>query len=93
MDQHEEGLQTMFLTNGMHVKTRRETTCGTAATPDNIEGRFFADPAKALVMSYIGRLVSDGHAEWSLLDNGDVELRFFTGAVFLLADASITRII
>jgi hypothetical protein len=55
--------------------------------------RFFADPAKALVMSNIGQLVSDGPAEWSLFDNGDVELRFFTGEVFLLADTSITRII
>ena len=44
-------------------------------------------------MSNIGQLVSDGPAEWSLFDNGDVELRFFTGEVFLLADTSIARII
>lgn len=83
----------MFLTNGMHAKTQRENICGTAATPDTVEGRLFADPAKALVMSYLGQLVSEGHAEWNLLDNGDVELRFLTGEVFLLADTSITRII
>ena len=61
--------------------------------PDSLTGRFAADPAKALVMSHIGQLVSDGYAEWSLLDNGDVELRFLSGEVFLLADTTITRVI
>ncbi len=77
----------------MDATTRREKIRGTAARPHNIEGRFFADPAKALVMSYVDQLVGDGHAEWGLLDNGDIELRFFTGEIFVLADTSITRII
>ena len=61
--------------------------------PDSLMGRFAADPAKVLVMSHIRRLVSDGSAEWSLLDTGDAELRFLSGEVFLLADTTITRII
>ena len=61
--------------------------------PDSLTGRFAVDPAKALVMSHIGQLVSDGYAEWSLLDNGDVELRFLSGEVFVLADTTITRVI
>jgi hypothetical protein len=61
--------------------------------PESLTGHFAADPAKALVMSYIGQFVSDGYAEWSLLDNGDVELRFLSGEVFLLADTTITRVI
>jgi len=61
--------------------------------PDSPRGRVAVDPAKALVMSHIGQLVSDGYAEWSLLDNGDVELRFLSGEVFLLADTTITRLI
>jgi hypothetical protein len=56
-------------------------------------GRLDADGAKALVISHIGQLVSDGYAEWSLLDSGDVELRFLSGEIFLLADTSITRIL
>jgi hypothetical protein len=36
--------------------------------------------------------VYDGYAEWTMLDNGDVELRFFSGEVFLLADATMTRV-
>ena len=61
--------------------------------PDSLMGRFAADPAKALVMSHLARLVSGGRAEWSLLDNGDVELRLLSGEVFFLADTTITRII
>jgi len=61
--------------------------------PESLTGRFAVDPAKALVMSHIGQLVSDGYAEWSLLDNGDVELRFLSGEVFVLADTTITRVI
>jgi hypothetical protein len=62
------------------------------AAVDDLAGRVYADPAKALVMSTIGHLVSDGFAVWSLLANGDVELRFLTGEVFLLGDTSITRL-
>jgi hypothetical protein len=92
-DQHKEGFQSMFPTAGLEVKMRRETIRGAAATPDDISGRFYANRAKALVMTYIGQFVSDGFAEWRVLEIGDVELRFFTGEVFLLADATITRIL
>jgi len=83
----------MLVTGGLHATARHEKICETAATPDHIAGRFHVDPAKALVMTYIGQLVSDGYADRSLLDNGDVELRLFTGEVFLLADTAITCII
>jgi hypothetical protein len=43
-------------------------------------------------MTYLGQLVRDGFAEWRMLENGDVELRLFSGEVFLLADATIARI-
>jgi hypothetical protein len=43
---------------------------------------FHAGPAKALVMSYVGRLVVDGYAEWDLLERGDIQQ---TGETFLLA--------
>ena len=61
--------------------------------PESLTGRFAADPTKALVMSYIGQFINDGYAEWSLLDNDDVELRFLSGEVFLLGDTTITRVI
>jgi hypothetical protein len=91
--EHKEGLQSMFPTAGLDVKMRRETIRGAAATPDDISGRFYANRAKPLVMTYIGQFVSDGFAERRVLENGDVELRFFTGEAFLLADATITRIL
>jgi hypothetical protein len=90
--QHKEGFQTMFPLGGRDARTRRAKTGRTVAAPDNIAGRFYGDPAKALVMTHIGQFVYDGYAEWTMLDNGDVELRFFSGEVFLLADATMTRV-
>jgi hypothetical protein len=43
-------------------------------------------------MTHVGQFVRDGYADWAMLDNGDVELRFFSGEVFLLADATMTRV-
>jgi len=43
-------------------------------------------------MKYIGQLVADGLAEWDMLDNGDVQLRFNTGETFLLAETVIIRL-
>jgi hypothetical protein len=74
------------------AKTSRRRLCGTKAMPDAIAGLLQADPAKALVMKYIGQLVADGFAEWDMLDNGDVQLRFNTGETFLLAETVIIRL-
>ena len=51
-----------------------------------------ADPAKALVMTYVRRLVVDGYAEWDVVENGDIQLRFHTGETFLFARTMIIRI-
>ncbi len=82
----------MFPLGGRDARTRRAKTGRTVAAPDNIAGRFYREPAKAFVMTHIGQFVHDGYAEWTPLDNGDVELRFFSGEVFLLADATMTRV-
>jgi len=88
-----EAFEAIFPKSGPGPKAWRETICGIPATRDSLAGRFQTDPAKALVMSHIGQLVRDGHAEWSQLDNDDVELRLLSGEIFLLADNSITRIV
>lgn len=82
----------MFPIGARDARTRRAKTGRTVADLDNIAGRFYGDPAKALVMIHIGQFVRDGHAEWTTLDNDDVELRFFSGEVFLLADPTMTRV-
>jgi hypothetical protein len=43
-------------------------------------------------MTYLGQLVSDGFAEWRMLEDDEVELRFMSGEVFLLAATTIRRI-
>jgi hypothetical protein len=58
---------------------------------DDLTQFVYADPAKALVMSCISELVGCGQAEWSLRDDGNVELRFLTGEIFLLGDRTVTR--
>jgi hypothetical protein len=57
-----------------------------------IAGAAYSDPDKALVMTAIGQLIADGHAEWTLLDDGDVELSFNSGETFLLAERVVIRV-
>ena len=71
---------------------RREKLRGTEATTDAIADLICNDDAKALVMNYVGRFVADGYAEWDVLTNGDVELRFHTGEVFILGEMTVIRI-
>jgi len=66
--------------------------CDTKVALDAIRGLACANPAKARVLTYIGQVVASGHAQWDLLDNGDIELCFNTGEKFLLAEAAITRL-
>ncbi|MFO1144775.1 MAG: hypothetical protein U1E59_20830 [Amaricoccus sp.] len=55
---------------------------GTAAVADALATLARNDPDKALVMRYIGRLVTDGCAEWAMLGTGEVEVRFTSGETF-----------
>ena len=43
-------------------------------------------------MACIGQLVADGYAEWTMLDDGDIELSFNSGATLLLAERVIIRL-
>lgn len=74
------------------VRMRQRKRCSTKATPKSIDGLFLADPAKTLVMTYIGRFVADGFAEWNVFDNGDIQLRFNTGETFLVTKRVIVRL-
>jgi hypothetical protein len=73
-------------------KLRRRRPSDAKAAPHAIAERFSADPAKALVMSYICQLAANGCAEWDMLDNGDIQLNFNTGEIFLLAERVIVRL-
>jgi hypothetical protein len=66
--------------------------CGTLASVDDVAARFSDDPAKSLVMMYLSQFVNDGYGEWHARDNGDLELRFVTGEIFLMADTTMTRL-
>jgi hypothetical protein len=62
------------------------------ADPEETNGLFHGDPAKALVMNYIRQLVADGLAQWTTQDNGDIQLRLHTGETFLLTEKVIVRV-
>jgi hypothetical protein len=47
---------------------------------------------KARVIKYIEQLVVDGFAQWKMLDEGDIQLRFATGETFLLKESGIVRL-
>jgi hypothetical protein len=43
-------------------------------------------------MSFAGQLVADCQAEWDVRANGDIELRFHTGEIFILGEMIVSRI-
>jgi hypothetical protein len=74
------------------AKPERNRLRATKLAPSAIAGAFCSDPNKALVMTAIGQLVADGHAEWTMLDDGDVELSFNSGETFILAERVVIRL-
>jgi hypothetical protein len=88
----EGAFQTMFPRGAFDAKTKREKRRRATTMPDAIAGLVHDDPAKARVMTYFRLLVADGLAEWRMLENGDIRLRFPTGATYLLAKTMIIRI-
>jgi hypothetical protein len=81
-----------FMSSGVGARMRQRKRCSTKAASQSINGLFLADPAKALVMTCMGRFVADGFAEWNVLDNEDIQLRFDTGETFLVTKGVIVRL-
>jgi hypothetical protein len=84
--------QAMFRIGGVNGKIAWNEACGTLASVDEVVARAGDDPAKSLVMMYLSQFVNDGYAEWHARDDGDLELRFVSGEVFLMADTTMTRL-
>lgn len=82
----------MFRIGGVNGKVVRNEACGTLTSVDEVVARAGDDPAKSLVIKYLSQFVSDGYAEWHARDDGDFELRFVTGEIFLMADTTMTRL-
>lgn len=82
----------MFSRGGFDAKASRRKLPGTEEAIDRLVTLAKDNPDKALVMTYIGQLVADGYAEWDMLDNGEIEVRFTSGETYLLADTTILRL-
>ena len=74
------------------AKAERNRLRATKLAPSAIAGAVYSDLNKALVMTAIGPLVADGHAEWTMLDDGDVELSINSGETFILAERVVIRL-
>ncbi len=81
----------MFSRGGFDAKASRRKLPGTEEAIDALVALAQDNPDKALVMN-IGQLVVNGYAEWEMLDNGKVELRFTSGETYLLARTTILRV-
>lgn len=84
--------QAMFRIGGVNGRIERDETWSALSSVDDAMPRLGDDPAKTLVVMYFSQFVNDGYAEWHSRDDGDCELRFVTGEVFLLADTTMTRL-
>jgi hypothetical protein len=82
----------MFSRGGFDAKASRRKIPGTEKAIDALVAPACGDPDKAFVMKYIGQLVAEGYADWAMLDNGDVEVRFTSGETYLLAETTILRL-
>ena len=71
---------------------RREKLRGTEVTPDAIADRIRNDDAKALVMSFVGHLVANGHAEWECAPTEMLNCASDTGEIFILGEMTVIRI-
>ena len=50
------------------------------------------DPAKAMFMAEVARIVADGRGDITKLNSVTLELRLVTGEIFHLGEQSVTRI-
>lgn len=82
----------MFSRGGFDARAGRRKLPGTEEAIDALVTLAKDNPDKALVMTYIGQLVADGYAEWDMLDNGEIEVRFTSGETYLLAETTILRL-
>ena len=50
------------------------------------------NPAKALVMAELARIVAQGDAVTAMLESGALELRLATGEIYHLGEETVTRV-
>ena len=81
----------MFPRGGFDARAKRRRSCKPGAMRDAIATLVHADPDKTIVMAFIAQLVAAGFARWEMLDDGDIELRFHSGEIFILAKNAVIR--
>ncbi|MGZ9721993.1 hypothetical protein [Rhizobium miluonense] len=83
----------MLFRGGIGAKKGWRALPETEASIDAVVALTAGNPDKALVLSYVGQLVADGFAVWDILENGEIEVRFNSGEMFVLAETTILRLV
>lgn len=83
----------MLFRGDIGAKKGRRALLETEASIDAVVALATGNPDKALVLSYVGQLVADGFAVWDILENGEIEVRFNSGEMFVLAETTILRLV
>jgi hypothetical protein len=84
-------LLAMHPRHALRAKRTREKRLLKKVTAETIADFAQTDSAKARMMAYFRELVAGGYAEWQMLENGTIRLRFKTGETYLLEKTTITR--
>lgn len=82
----------MFSRGGFDAMTGQQGRASLEEAIDSLVAIAKDNPDKARVMAYIGQLVADGFAVWEKHENGEVEVRFASGEIYLLAETTILRL-
>lgn len=82
----------MFSRGGFDAMTGQQGRVGVEEAIDSLVALAKDNPDKAHVMAYFGQLVADGFAVWEKLENGEIEVRFSSGEIYLLAETTILRL-
>ena len=82
----------MHSRGGFDARASRRRLPGTEEVIDALVSLAKSDPDKALIMTYVGKLVADGFAVWEILADGEIEVRFTSGETFLVAKTTILRL-
>ncbi len=82
----------MFSRGGYDANAKRRRSDEAEKAFNGLSSFSQNDPEKQLVLTYIARLIADGYAEFDVQESGEIEVRFTSGEIYLLGEASILRL-
>lgn len=82
----------MFSQSGYDANAKRRKSVEARRAFDDLVAFAGVDPEKKLVLNHIAQIVAAGYAEFTVETRGEIEVRFTSGDIYLLGQASILRL-